>query len=168
VGEVNGSFQWTSLLGVSVILFLAIGALWILIGALTPFFMKNDSPDILFVSQRTDTEYFGGTPQELAPAGSPLAKFRAMLLLVVSGFLLMAGTLVICLAWFGLRQGEAWALGALAVGMVVAISVWALALRPYVRAGVSLGVGDLPPFMWVAAVVVVPAIVLGLAGVINN
>jgi hypothetical protein len=162
--DVNGSFQWTSPLGISVILFLAIGALWILIGALTPFFLKRDNPDILFVSQGTDTAYFGATPSEAAPPGSPLAKFRAMLLFVVSGFLLMVGSLVICIAWFGLRQGQPWALPALAVPIVIALGLWALALLPYVRAGISLRVGDLPPFMWIPAVLIVPAVVLGWIG----
>lgn len=160
----NESFQWISPLGVSVILFLVIGALWILIGALTPFFLKKDSPDILFVSHRTDTAYFGGTPPELASPGSALAKFRAMLLFVASGFLLMVGSLVFCIAWFGLRQGQSWALAALALGILVAISLWALALLPYARAGISLRIGDLPPFMWIPAVLILPAIVLGWIG----
>jgi hypothetical protein len=160
----NGSFQWTSLLGISVILFLIIGGLWLLIGVLTPFLIKKANPEYLFVSQSTDTAYFGAPPSQLAPLGSPLVKLRTMLVIVISGFLIAGGMLVVCVAWFALRQGQPWALAALAVAIVPALVLWTLALSPYVRSGISLGLGDIPPLMSVPAILILPAAILGWLG----
>ena len=157
-------FRWTSPLGVSVIIFFAIGALWILIGILTVPLHKRAAPDILFVSPSTDTAYFGALPSELAPAGSPLAKFRTLLLTILAGFLLLGGSLVLSIAWFGLKQGQPWALAALAIGVLFAVAFWWLALLPYFLAGIRVGLGDLPPFIWVPTVLILPAVVLGWIG----
>src|SRR3972149_11633835 len=86
--------RWTSPLIVSLVLFLAIGVLWLLIGLLAVPLHKRANPDYLFVSTPTDTAYFGGIPSELAPPGSALAKLRTLLLTVISGLLVVAGVLV--------------------------------------------------------------------------
>ncbi|HXF56433.1 MAG TPA: hypothetical protein VNO34_02435 [Actinomycetota bacterium] len=83
---------------------------------------------------------------------------------LVAGFLLLGGTLVGTLTWFGLRRQEGWALAALATGIVLAVALWAVAVAPYFRAGVRLAPGDAPPFIWVPAALVVPATVLGWIG----
>jgi len=157
-------FRWTNPLGVSVVLFLAIGALWLLIGLLAVPLHKRANPDYLFVSTPTDTAYFGAAPSELAPAGSALAKLRTLLLTVISGFLLLAVVLLISVAWFGLRQGQPWALASLALGILLAVAFWALALLPYFQARVPVSLGDLPPFIWIPAALLVPATILGWIG----
>lgn len=158
-------FRWTSPLGLSVISFLVIGVLWIVVGVLSVPLHKRSSPDYLFVSRSADTSFFEADPATLAPPGSPLAKFRTMLIHVLAGFLVLGGTLVILIAWIPLRQGQAWALATLVGGIVPGIAFWALALLPYVRSGVRLGLGDIPPLMWVPAVLILPAAVLGWIGV---
>ena len=56
-------FKWFSPLGISVAVFLAIGTLWILIGALTvPLLGKGIGPAIIFVSNSTDEAYFRQVP----------------------------------------------------------------------------------------------------------
>jgi len=64
-------FSWGSALGISVMLFIAIGGLWVVIGALTVPFHKTSGSSIVFVSTRSDTAYFGQPPQELPAAGTP-------------------------------------------------------------------------------------------------
>lgn len=157
-------FRWTSPLGLSVISFLVIGALWILVGILSVPLHKKANPDYLFVSRPADTSFFGADPSGLAPPGSPLAKFRTMLITVLAGFLVLGGTLVVSIALVPLRQGQTWALAALVGGVVPGIAFWGLALLPYVRSGVSLGIGDIPPLMWVPAVLILPATILGWIG----
>lgn len=160
----DDAFKWLSPLGISVSLFLVIGVLWVLIGALTIPLHKRSGADIVFVSNGPDSSYFGGRPSELLSPDSPLAKLRSLLLIVIAGFLLLAGVTFVAIAWFGLRGGQAWTLYALAAAGGMAILVWTLALSAYVRAGVSLTLGDIPPFMWVPAVLIVPATVLGWLG----
>ena len=159
------SFKWLSPLGVSTALFIAMGVLWILIGALTvPFHNRGTGSEMLFVSHSTDAAYFGTSPSDLLASTPALAKLRTLLLTVIAGFLLLAGSTFVFLAWFGLRQGLAWALATLAIGGVLAIAWWALALLPYFRSGIRVTIGDLPPFMWIPAFLILPAIVLGSLG----
>jgi len=104
------SFRWLSPLGASVGLFLAIGLLWLMIGALTvPFHNRGAGTESIFVSHSTDREYFGTSPSELLSSDPALSKLRTLLLTVIAGFLLLAGTLYLFVAWFGLKQGELWA-----------------------------------------------------------
>jgi len=131
------SFPWASPVGLSVLLFLAIGVLWILIGLLTVPLHKKANPDTLFVSQSTDTAYFAAPPSQLAPLGLPLSKLRIMLLTVISGLLGLAGCLFVSAALFGLRYGQTWALGALAIAGLAAVLIWAIALLPYFQARCS-------------------------------
>lgn len=161
----HDTFSWFSPLGISSVIFIAIGALWILIGALTvPLHHRSTGSEMLFVSHATDSAYFGGSPSELLTSIPALSKLRTLLLTVIAGFLLLAGTLFIFLAWFGLRQGQDWALLALAVGGLLALGWWAFALLPYFRIGIPVTIGDLPPFMWIPAFLMPPAIALGWIG----
>jgi len=159
------SFRWLSPLGISVGLFTAIGALWILIGALTvPFHKRSTGSEMLFVSHSTDKAFFGASPSELLASNAALSKLRTLLLTVIAGFLLMAGATFVLLAWFGLRTGQAWSLAALGISAILGIIWWALALLPYFRSGIPVTIGDLPPFMWIPAVLILPAIILGWVG----
>jgi len=158
-------FKWFSPLGISVALFLAIGTLWVLIGALTvPLLGKGIGPAIIFVSNSTDEAYFGTSPSELLASDPALSKLRTLLLTVIAGFLLLGGALFLSVAWFGLRQGQAWALTALSVAPILALGFWVLSLLPYARSGITLTIGDLPPFMWIPALLILPAIILGWIG----
>jgi len=161
----EGAFRWGSPLGIAVALFTVIGALWILIGSLTvPLSKSGAEATILFISTGSDTAFYGDTPSRLLGSDPVLDRFRTQMLRVIAGFLLLAGTLVIAVTWFALRRGEAWSLWALMIGSVAAIALWVLALAPYVRSGVRLTLADLPPFMWIPAVLLVPATVLGWIG----
>jgi hypothetical protein len=159
------NFQWLSPLGLSVALFLLYGAIYLLIGVLTPIMVDSSViPGILIISGRPDTVVFGDTPEHIRQTNPILVKLRSIILKMLAGMLVAAGVMVVALAWFGLRQGQAWALGTLAVAGVAVLPIWYLVLRPYFVAGVSLGLGDLPPFMWVPAALLLPAVILGWIG----
>jgi len=158
-------FRWLSPLGISVALFLTIGTIWVLVGALTvPFHHRGADAQIVFVSNRTDTAFFGAPPSQLLGSDPALSKFRSLMFTVMSGLLLLAGTLFISLAWFGLRERSEWALVSLSVAGLSAIIFWAIALLPYFRAGIRVTFGDGPPFMWIPALLILPAIILGWIG----
>lgn len=156
-------FRWGTALGVSVALFLVIGALWVFVGALSVPLHNRDART-MFATPRTDSRYFGRDSRELIATDPVVSKYRTLWITVVAGFLLLGGTLVVALAWFGLRRNEAWALAALATGILLAVALWAVAVAPYFRAGVPLTLGDAPPFIWAPAVLVIPATVLGWIG----
>ena len=158
------NLTWLSPLGISVAFFLAIGFIWILVGALIVPFHKRAGADIIFVSHRTDTAYFDAPSSQLVSPGSPLSKLRTLLFTVMSGLLLLAGCLFVFVAWFGLRRGQAWALVSLGLAGLPAIAYWAVALLPYFRSGIRVTLGDLPPFMWIPAMLILPATILGWIG----
>ena len=158
-------FHWFSPLGISVVLFLLYGAIYILIGGLAPFVLNTEiDQQILIISNRTDSIVFGRAPSELRRDDPALARLRTILFTIMGGLLFVAGFFLIALTWFGLRQGQTWALAALTIGGMVVFPYWFLALRPYFQPGVNLTLADMPPFMWVPAVLLLPAVVLGWIG----
>jgi hypothetical protein len=160
------SFALISPLGISVVLFSAVGAIWVLIGALTyPFLGTDVGSGDLFISRSADTAYFGKPASELLAADPVLSKFRTLLLTFIAGLFLLAGTLYIAIAWFGLGHGLPWALVALTLSGFLALLLWFIALRPYAREGVQISFGDLPPFMQLPALLILPATLLGLIGI---
>lgn len=149
-------------------LFLIPAALMVVVGVLTPFFVSDSAAarpiSALFTTARPDRELFGAEPASLAVADPALVRLRYIVVVALAGLLVLAGLLEIGIAWSGLRAGEGWALAILTVANVAVLPFWYLALRPYLAAGVALGLGDLPPFMWLPALLLVPAAVFGWIG----
>ena len=146
-------------------LFLLYGVVYILIGGLTPFLLNAEiDQQILIISNRTDSIVFGRAPSELRRVDPALARLRTILLTIVGGLLFAAGCFHLALTWFGLRQGQTWALVALTLGGVAVLPFWILALRPYFQQGVNLTLADMPPFMWLPAALLLPAVVSGWIG----
>ena len=159
------AFRWTSPIGISVAIFLGIGFLWLLIGTLTIVLLnRTTGPQILFVSNSTDATYFGDSPDHLLATDTALFKLRTILIRVIAGFLVLSGLLYLFVAWYALRERHTWALVSLGAGGLLATFFWAVALLPYFRQGIHVTVGDLPPFIWIPAALIVPAIVLGWVG----
>jgi hypothetical protein len=158
-------FQWLSPLGISIILFTLYGAIYTA-GVLWPFLRNSDflSREFVIISNRTDTQLFGQTPAQLMESDAALRQLRRILLDIVVGLLGVAGVFHLAITWFGLRQGQTWALIVLAVGGLAVLPFWFLAHRPYLQAGIAITLGDVPPFMWVPAALLIPATVLGWIG----
>lgn len=144
-------------------LFLAQGAFYFLIGALTPFFL-NRVDDTLFFTARSDSGYFGGDTGDLQDRDPNLAKLRNLLLLAIAGLLVALGTAIAAIAWFAVRPGEAWGLWSLVVTGALALAFWLLITGKYVRAGAPLGLVDIPPFMWVTTLLWAVASICGVVG----
>src|SRR3989304_8831539 len=109
----NTEFHWFSSLGISVILFLIYGAVYVLIGMLTPIMLDPQSGTLVFFSPNTDAKLFGQEPAKLIEGNKNFAMLRQILLFVIAGLLTATGIFHLALTWFGLRQGHAWALAAL-------------------------------------------------------
>lgn len=149
-------------LGWSTGLFIAFGAVWMIIGALTPFL--HDTPtgrSTLIFSGATDTKAFGATPSEVLDGEPNVAKLRSILLQIVGGLLFVGGLLVVAVAWFALRRGERWAFVALALAGLAVLPFYVLAARPFLAAGTRIHFFDLPPFMWVTTALWIPATLCG-------
>lgn len=155
-----------SVLLVTGMVLFTIGALMhLLIGVLTPMLVHEDSSvTILFVSTRTDTALYGAAPRDLVAADPHLGALRRTILMALSGLLVGMAVLELALIWFGLRTEQGWALAALAIAGVAMLPFWYLVFRPYRAAGIPLALSDLPPFIWVPALVLLPATVLSMIG----
>ena len=158
-------FQWMSLLGFSTILFLLFGLMNVLVGVLTPFFVRPDrlTQNALLMSERTDTVLFGGPPSELLTQNKSLGLLRRLLVYWLAGLLLSFGLFQLALTWFGLRQGQAWALWTLTAADLAMLPYWYMILNTYAHAGVAPGIGEMPPFLPYLGVIPIAA-VLGWIG----
>lgn len=145
------------------ILFTAVGAFWFLIGVLGALLIDRDiGMPMVFISERTDTELYGGHPHDILEKIPELRMLRQTTVKgALSGTLVACGLLTAGLAWFGLEQPEAWALGLLTIVGIAVIPYWWIALAPYRDAGITLTLGDIPPFMWAPAIVMPIASVVG-------
>lgn len=130
------------MLNIGVALFILYGAVYVLIGTLTPLMHDTAAGrEMLFVSPRTDAALFGGRPADLLRTDPQLSQLRSLLLQVVGGLLVSAGILIIGVAWFALRAGATWALALLAIAGFAVLPFWLVVFRPYVTAGITLGLG---------------------------
>ena len=153
------------LLRTASILFLVQGLVYFLIGALTPVMMNRDGGDrILFFSARSDSAYFGGDTRELQQNDPALAKHRDILFLGLAGLLVSLGAAVIVIAWFAVRQGETWGYWSLALVGLLAVGFWIGITWKYVAAGAPVGLGDIPPFMWVTTLLWLAGVATGVFG----
>jgi hypothetical protein len=154
-------FAWGTKLGVAVVLFVVAGGVHLLIGVLTPIVLPLMKPgNILLLSERSDSAAYGRSSAEWMEQEPELRTYRNVMIYVIAGLLVAAGTLELLLTWFGVRAGMTWALAGLTIVGVVTIAFWLLALGPYFRAGAPIGLQDLPPFMWVPSLAYPPAIAL--------
>lgn len=160
------NFAWGLFQGVAVILFLVTACIHLLIGVLGPLFAFSSAAgrSILFVATRPDTALYGAKPDALLASEPRLELFRRTAFMAMSGLLVGLGICEMATAWFGIGGGHRWALVALAVSGFAMLPYWILVFRPYIAAGIPLSLGDLPPFIWIPAAVLVPASVLGWAG----
>jgi len=164
--DVVPAFSWFSPLGGSVALFLLSGLLHVLIGSLTPFMLDSSlGRSIIFISARTDTELFGKSPAEILETNPEMVQLRSVLKGVMGGWLTVIGVFMLTVTWYGLRARAQWALMVLVLTGVIIIGFWYVTFRPYLDAGISFRLSDVPPIFWIPAVTLIPAAVLGWIGV---
>jgi hypothetical protein len=159
-------FNWLSLLGVSVVLFLLNGILYILIGVSEPFVRKYSKAGqgALIRSDESDTALFGHQPTQLLKNDPQYALPGKILIHWIAALLVMVGIFLLSIVWFGLRQGQIWAFWAIVLSNIAALAGWLAVLLPVVRKRIPLGF-DLPPVVLILAAFVLPiAGVLGWVG----
>lgn len=142
-------------------LFLAHGALWILIGILAPIMRDSNIGTGIAFSGRSDAPVFGDEPRALL-ADPRIRILRGIFIDMMAGLLVAAGILVAAVGWFALPS--TWALVALTMVCAGVIPFWWLAARPLWRAGARITLADAPPLMWVPFFLDIPALALGWVG----
>lgn len=144
------------------VLFIISGVFWLIIGALSGILVdRNVGSQMVLLSPSTDAQLFGAPAQQVLADSSGVFLARYALIRWVAGFLVGSGVLVIGLAWFGLRGDEIWALAVLTVAGLAVIPYWWISLGQYRAAGIRVGLGDIPPFMWVPAILMTVGALLG-------
>ena len=154
-------FAWSSKLGIRVILFLIYGGMHALSG-LAPLFVRVASFDdrVLYMSDRADAVYYGETPSDLQIRIPEIRKFKDTMDSAWSTPRCAGGLLVMAVAWFALRRGEMWALGALTVSGLVVIPLYAVMFIPYIRAGAPVMFAH-PPYLSLPVMLLAPAAIFG-------
>lgn len=148
------------------LMFLISGVLHLIIGVLTPVMIDSAvGRSVFFISNRTDTELLGKNPSTLLEQNKELALVRKMLAGVMGGWLAVIGVFIITVAWFGLRRQQQWALVTLFITGALLIPFWLITFKPYFNAGISIRFIDLPPILWIPAILLIPATILGWIGI---
>ena len=151
------------------VLFVGVGVFWLLIGVLTALLSdKGIGPPMIFISERTDTALYGGPPAEILISNPELARFRYMIARTLAGTLVATGLLTAGVAWFGLTEARTWVLVVLALVGLAVLPYWWISLAPFRDEGIKVTLGDVPPFMWVPAIVMPLASVLGWIGYLRS
>jgi hypothetical protein len=92
-------------LGVNLVTLAGVG----LVGYGVMFLIRNFTG---FIELGLTPEHVGGTPEQIRAFSPHLYNYISHLQVAVAAFLIAIGVAVIALAWFGIRTGQRWALGA--------------------------------------------------------
>jgi hypothetical protein len=166
----EGDFEWLSPLGVSVLLFIVQAALTIVVSVVILLLNHVITTEAhhetggFILSGRMDSLFFGKNVQQLVNDNPDLLEADRYTLYVRAGQWLAFGIFQIALAWFGLRNGESWALATIVLANVAALAGWIGVLVPFVSKGIALGL-DLPPVVLTLAAIILPiATIAGWVG----
>jgi hypothetical protein len=163
------TFTWLSALGGSVAAFLASSIVYglIAIGGLvvTHRYGVGRVPGsaAIFLSPEIEAPMLGGPTADLMAASPGLARILGIVMDAFLGMMLGFAVLLAAVTWFGVRDGQAWALWAAVVGNAAMLSVyWLVAILPFMR---DAGVGYFQlwhPYALVPTILVPSGTVLAL------
>jgi len=91
-----------------------------------------------FIELGLTPAHVGGTPEQIKAFSLDLYEYISHLQVAVSAFIIALGVAVIALAWFGIRNGERWALWTAFITPVIGVAIalplhfnlWHWHLRP--------------------------------------
>lgn len=140
------------------------------VGLFVPFAIRSGGsrhpgPPGLF-HPRPDAALFGSEPI----AEHDAIRVRVLGIMLwdwLSGTLVSAGILELAVVWFGLVRGQGWAYLTLIIANLALAPYYGLIVGRYVRVGARLRILEVPPLIWVPAILVPIAIILGLIGIVT-
>jgi hypothetical protein len=103
-------------LGAKVVALAGIG----LVGYGIMFLIRNFNG---FIELGLTPEHVGGTPEQIRAFSLDLYEYISHLQVAVSAFIVALGVAVIALAWFGIRNGERWAMWTAFVTPVIGVAI---------------------------------------------
>ena len=118
----------------------------------------------IFMSAQADAALFGRSVAQLYAADPALQHTVAIYMTMLSAALGAMGVAVASLAWFGLRRGSAGALVGLVLTPVPIVAWFLVVVMQYHTAGADVGLADVPPFVWLGAMVGLAGGLLGWKG----
>lgn len=164
-------FRWISPLGISVALFLLCAVTYILIpifGAIALHRYGVASPQGMgqfIFSAKADEVWFGRPPAEVVRDNPKVGKLILLFMDFMMGFMLAFGVVLFGVVWFGLRQGQGWALWIAVVGNASFLTFyWLLAILPVMREYGFRYMDIGHPFALVPTLLVPIAAILGWIG----
>jgi hypothetical protein len=166
-------FRWLSPLGLSAALFLLLGVLTVMVSLLAMCLYFPPGRTARFAAQgqaalvladRGDSDYFGAPLPQIHAHNPDAAEVIDLQMLIKSGQWLAFGIFEIVVAWFGLREGQRWALWTLAGANTAAVFGWCLVTVRFLQRGAHVDM-DLPPVIFLWPMFVAPvATILGWIG----
>ena len=163
-------FRWLSPLGVSVILFILQAVLTIVASLIVLTLNPRITTTAyrveggFMLSGRIDSLFFGKSIEQIIKDNPQLQEIDRYALYVRAGLWVAFGFFQIALAWFGMRQGQAWAFWTIVLSNIAALAGWLMVIHPVVQKRIPLGF-DLPPVVLLLAGVILPiAGILGWIG----
>ena len=157
-------------LSVSVGLFLLISLCYLIFGVLTPIFDRRFGVGLVerfgFVfSPRSDEVAFGKTTIEVIREQPVAVAIYTVVYYMLAGFYMAVFILHTTLIWFGLRQGQPWALWSLIIADLTIPIYFFLAVQYFSKNVAPLTLGDLPPYILLPLAILPFAAGFGLFGI---
>lgn len=103
-------------LGANVVALAGVG----LVGYGIMFLIRNFNG---FIELGLTPEHVGGTPEQIQAFSQNLYNYISHLQVAVSAFIIALGLAVIALAWFGIRNGERWAMWTAFITPVIGVAI---------------------------------------------
>lgn len=142
-----GSVPATSGLGANLVTLAGVGL--VVYGLM--FLIRNFTG---FIELGLTPEHVGGTPEQIRAFSPHLYNYISHLQVALAAFIIALGITVIALAWFGIRDGHRWALGAAFLAPLIGV---ALALPLHYVYGIAttghLGLIYLDVAIWLVGIV---------------
>ncbi len=131
------SFRWRSWLGIGVALFLINGALNAFFAIFVPLSLHSGGAgavgNVLVLSEMADTALLGRSLADLQNADPRLGAFLVSFMDTMCSQMMAYAVLQLCVAWFALRRGQAWALWASAIASVAVPAYNVPIIQTYAR-----------------------------------
>jgi hypothetical protein len=165
-------FTWSSPLGISTALFITIGVVYILIGAIGIVIIEKvgsgNFASQYYLGKKVDEMIFGKPVSEVNLETPHIGKYISMLMIVFCSFMVALGILQVAVAEYALTEGQRWAYWSLILSSSFMLAIyWFAVIIPVMK---QYGVGYLSlwhPYAFIPTILLPAAAVLGWMGLRN-